>query len=109
MGKRAHHQEGLARGSGIGDVIDLVPCLEGLGRCFASRGDVEAAVRIFAAGSMLRDRTGLAPLPEEAAANRNAERTVAAALSPERKEALWAELRSLDTPALVSMVEQPVA
>lgn len=105
----AHHREGMRQASDIGDVIDLVPCLEGLGRCFASRGEVEAAVRIFAAGSMLRDRTGLAPLPEEAAANRKADRTVATALPPERREALWAELQSLETPALVSIVEQPVA
>lgn len=105
----ANHREGMRRASGIGDVIDLIPCLEGLGRCLASREDVETAIRPFAAGSMLRDRTGLAPLPEEAAANRIAEKTVAAALSPERKKTLWAELQSLDTPALVSIVEQPVA
>lgn len=85
------------------DVIDLIPCLEGLGRTLAARGEMARSARLLRAGSTLRERTGLAPLPVEEAATRNAETVVGSALAPQVLEAIATELRNLEPTAMASL------
>jgi predicted ATPase/DNA-binding SARP family transcriptional activator len=94
------HREGLSETVASGDQLHLVPCLEGLGRVTAALGDFERAARLLHAGTALRSRVGLAPLPIEAGLNKRATRAVADHLEREFLDELAREMDEMETTAL---------
>ncbi|HSM44791.1 MAG TPA: tetratricopeptide repeat protein, partial [Acidimicrobiia bacterium] len=94
------HQEGLGETIASGDLVNLVPCLEGLGRATTDLGDLERAARLLHAGRALRSRVGLAPLPTEAELNERATRAIARHLEREFLDDLAREFDEMETSAL---------
>jgi predicted ATPase/DNA-binding SARP family transcriptional activator len=94
------HREGLSEIVASGDLVHLVPCLEGLGRATTDLGDFKRAARLLQAGTVLRSRVGLAPLPTEAGLNERATRAVADHVERQFLDDLAREMDEMETAAL---------
>jgi tetratricopeptide (TPR) repeat protein len=99
-----HYREALEVATRTGDVLGIIPALEGLGREAARRRDPERAARLLATGTALRDRTGLATGPVEAGATEAARETTTGQLDSTVFTAITAQVASMDTTALVALV-----
>lgn len=97
------HSEALAAARRSGDMIQLTRCLEGLARVGAARNDLERAARFLAAGSALRNRSGLAPTPVEMSATEAAEKKAANRLDPGIMQKITAEIAAMEPTELTQI------
>lgn len=65
----SHHRAGLEAARASGDVIGLTLGVEGLGRVRTALEEWDEAARLFAAATVIRARSTLAPTPLETEAN----------------------------------------